>query len=1066
MRSRFIRIVAASILLLSFPAPAAECRASDAETSGRDNARWVNPMIGTGHCSVPTLWGDYGGTFPGAASPWGLLHLSPETSVRPTQVGYFYNDDSILCFSCIGHNSGYPNGSSGAVKLAFLPGSADSLPGTYSGRKFSHGNEHAEAGFYKVRFDDGDEVEMTAASHSGLLRYTAASDSCTVVLFNAGHIEIKEGRVLCGIGHVTMSFSRPLTGYELRRDTLFAHFKTDGPLQVAVTASMQDFGRSIENGRKQLEGRDFEALRSAVHDAWRRELACVDLHGAADKLNTIFYTALYHSMLEPANIADVDEKPRYILFSFWDTFRTLHPLLCLLKPDVQKAIVDSVLDMFGRYGRMPNGPMTGIHSIPVLLDSYVKGAVRCDVQTIYEACRGTYDAESSGKGMRQYIEQGFIDAHEDASVSRTGELAYDDWAMMTVCRLAGHEEEAAVHSERALNYANLWDEASMLMLPRIGDHLVRGAGELGFQESTRHTASLFAPHDNLHLVNLRGGPESYASRLDGEFGDGLITFDNETVLNYPHLFVWARRPDLAMKHVRGIVAGNYSDGPGGIPGNDDLGSMSSWLAFAVTGLMPACPGTDEYLALPPLAPEVVIHLPGGADLRITGGGACEDGAMPQPVLNGEPLQRCHVTHGELAGGGTLDFDGTKALDAMNMQLPYSFTGEVPSFEIRAAAKAPAKVKPDQECLLPVSVSNRGADGVCVTTLTCDGKAVASKNIRVAAGATVADTISYRLYAEGRHILSIGGTWKQRVRVVRADADAPVLKCCSIDLRPVARQGESERISFTLKNASGRVFSGKVPVLIDGEHCDEADVRITPGDSARYETRLPALDAGLHRVRIAGRETKVKIFKDAVDATVLDIDYSRQRAEDRSGFGNDGTAFGPLKWSDGGVTTATDAYVEFPKTESLMYGYDEFTILTWLLPRKSGAWHMDFFSKGDCTVLKMQSGRILAFFAGGWGRGECLTALPEGWFDRWHLVAGVCRKGEIRLYIDGEPVRTMAVKGNVGTSELPWNIGRNAEMPYNRCGENSYRGTRIYAAALDDACIRKIYCCESGSSADE
>ncbi len=1061
MNCKIIRTAIAGILFLSFSGQAAVCLAADAESPDRDNAQWVNPTIGTNLSNAPTLWGDYGGTYPGAVSPWGLMQLSPETSARPTQAGYYYSDDSILCFSCLGHTSGYPNGSAGSVKIVFSRGSVNSLPKEYAGRKFSHADEHAEAGYYKVRFNDGDAAEMTAAHHSGLLRYTTASDSSTVILFNAGHIEIKDGRALCDLMHVTMSFSEPLTDYDIHGDTLFAHFRSTEPLQIAVTASARGFRQSLENGRRQLHNGDFAAVRNAVHNAWQKELSCVDLYGASDDVNTIFYTALYHAMLIPTDMADDGEKPLYTTFSFWDTFRTLHPLLCLIKPELQKDIIDCAMDVCERTGKLPKGPMSGIHSIPVMLDSYVKGASRCDVQTVYEACRRTYEAESTRKEMQQYLTQGFVDAHEDASVSKTEELAYDDWAMMMVCRLAGHEEEASVHSKRALNYANHWDDSTMLMLPRLGQRLLHGSGELGFQESTRYTASLFAPHNNIHLVNLRGGSDAYALRLDKEFDDGLIAFDNETVLNYPHLFFWARRPDLADKQVRRIIEKNYANDPGGIPGNDDLGSMSSWLAFAVMGLMPACPGTDEYLVLPPLAEKVVIHLPDSKDWSITGGGESELAALPQPVLNGKPLQRYHITHGELTEGGTLHFDSTKAFDVRNMPLPYSFISDSSLFEITTTAKAMPKVKPDQDCLLPIRVTNRGTDGVCIATLVCDGKAVASKNIRVRTGACVTDTIRYRLYAEGSHVLSIGDTWKQKVRVVRADAGAPSVECSSISLKPVVRQGESGTVSFTLKNISGRDFSGKVNVFFDGKHSDDADVRLAPGESTCCQTQFPALEAGMHRIQVAGREARFKVFNDAVESTVLDIDYSGRSAADRSGFGNDGTGHGPLKWSEDCVTTGLDAYVEFPKSASLMYGYDEFTILTWILPRKFSNGHVDFFSKGDYTVLKMQGGNNMSFFARGWGRGECIISLPDNWFDGWHLVAGVCRQGEIRLYVDGRLMHVMAVKGETGPTELPWNIGRNAEMPYNRCGNNSFRGTRIYGSALDDAQVRKIFEEESG-----
>ena len=1028
----------------------------NSQDSERDNAQWVNPFIGTALSDVPTLWGDYGGTYPGAVAPWGLVQLSPETSARPSQLGYYYHDTKILWFTCLDHNSGYPNGSTGRLNLVLMRGKHSPLPQNYDGRSFSHSHEHSEAGYYKVQFEDGDEVEMTAASHAGLLRYHTASDTTTLAIFNAGHINVADGVVRCEYGHSIFSFSHPFEDYTMRGDTLYAHFVRATPLQISLTTSTNSFKKSQENGEKQLSNANFEAVRTATYEAWRKELSCVDMNGATDDVRTKFYTALYHAMLCPTNVADVGETPTFRSFSFWDTFRTLHPLLSMLKPEMQKNMVDGAMAEYRRWGKLPKGPMTGIHAIPVLLDSYVKGATRCSLQEIYEACRKTYDAWSGEVEMQQYLQQGFVDAQQEASVSITAELAYDDWAMMAICRMLGHEDEASLHAQRALNYTNLWDTRSLLMLPRHGRELLRDAGELGYQESTKYTASFFAPHNNEHIVNLSGGANAFARRLDEAFEDGRVAFDNETVLNYPYLFVWARRPDLTLKHVHQIVTTNYGNTPGGIPGNDDLGSMSSWLAFAMMGVMPACPGSDEYIVLPPFAEEVILHLPNGNDLHITGGGTDRVDAMPQPSFNGSLLQRCHLTHEELMKGGTLRFDDKSQPDFQTMLLPYSLVKDTSRFELTTTAKAEKKVTPHQACFLPITVTNRGADGVCVATLLCDGKAVASSHVRVSQNETVTDTIHYRLYAEGPHVLSLGDNWQQKVMVVEAGADARRLQCCGIEVKPVVKQGEPAQIKIQLKNIGGKPFCDKVAMLVDDVNLSEINSQLEPGETAVYEVQLPVLSSGVHRIQVADGETKVKVYDNALTATVLDVDFVNGKAVDNSGFTNDGTGYGALTWSNNSVTTAHNAYVEFPKTASLMYGFTQLTMLTWVRPSESGDDYIDFFTKGDKTVLKINGGRSLTFFAGGWGRGECEVPVPEKWYNHWHLVAGVCESGLIKIYVDGRLKQTLSVKGDVKASELPWNLGRNAEMPYARFGNNEFRGTRIYAAPLSDEQILQLY----------
>lgn len=1033
--------------------------AAHSAAPGHDNARWVNPMIGTALSDAPTLWGNYGGTYPGAVSPWGMVQLSPETSTRPSEKGYYYSDKSILKFTCLGHNSGYPNGSAGSLDVIFMRGACSEMPSSYAGRAFSHSAEEAQPGYYRVRFDDGDEVALTAATHAGIMKYSTASATTTLVVCRGGAVSVvTPSEVHCEKSHAVFTFSQPITSYTLRGDTLYAQFDTRSPLEVRLSVSSSGFSQSIANGRAQLSGGGFTDVRRAAYASWQRELQCVDIEGADESLMRKFYTALYHAMLMPCNTADVGCKPHYSGFSPWDTFRTLHPLLSLLKPEVQADIVDAMMADYARHGALPRGPMTGYHAIPILLDSYIKGVSRHSAADIYSACRRSCDRMLRSEAVRQYMQQGYVGASEEQSVSVTAELAYDDWAMMRLAQLCGDTTEAAVYAGRALNYAHLWDAATLFMLPRDGNRRLRRSGELGYQESNRWTASLFAPHNVLHLVNLSGGAKNFSDRLQHAFASGNVAFDNETVLHYPWLYVWSRRPELAVQRVRTIAADCYGDTPGGIPGNDDLGSMSSWLAFSVMGLMPVCPGTDEYVIVPPMAEAVTIHLSDGKTMRITGGVGHEQVFMPQPLLNGRSLNRCHITHAELISGGTLSYDRHTALDASAMQLPYSLSEGVPQFSVTADVKVPLRVRPDEKIALPIRVSNSGAEGVCVVALTCDGDTVACRNVLVGAGESVADTLVCRLYAEGRRTLRLA-EHAIPVRVVPSTKSAPRLRCTAVGVNPVIRKGESLSVRAAVKNVSGKFYAKNVPVCMGDRRSVAIQVALSPGEERVYSVVLPAVDVvGMHTVSVLGVTEKVKVYADTLSATVLDVEFADGSAADISGFGNDGRCFGPLSWDGGALVTTTDAYVEFPASASLMHPYQEFTMLTWVRPsRTDGKGYIDFFTKGDYNVLKIQGGNALGFFAGGWGRGECEATLPADWYDRWHLVAGVCSRGSIRIYIDGRLKQTVPVQGTVAASEMQWNLGRNAEMPYSRFGNMSFRATRIYAAALSDAMIMRIYC---------
>lgn len=1030
-----------------------------------DNARWVNPMIGTGLSDAPTLWGNYGGTYPGAVSPWGMVQLSPETSDRPSESGYYYSDDSILRLTCLHHPSGYPNGSAGALAITFMRGTPTNLPNGYAGRQFSHANEKAEPGYYKVQFADGDMIETTAAAHSGMIRYASSSSNTTVVIYKAGQISIvSPTEVHASLSHSIISFSCPMTGFSLRGDTLFARFSTNKPLKITLTASTNGYEQSRANGEAELQGGNFEAVRGKAYAEWQNELACVEIKGTDERMRRMFYTALYHAMLQPCNVADVGQKPHFANYSPWDTFRTLHPLLTLLKPEVQGNIVDDMMEKYSGKSRLPIEPMTGLHAIPILLDSYVKGVARPSAEQLKDVCLRFYENGMQTEAKRQYLQQGFIDARHEQSVSVTAELAYDDWALMRLCQLAGNDTLSAIHAARATNYTNLWDAQTLFMLPRDGNTPLRHSGELGYQESNKWSASLFAPHDINNLVNLSGGNENFCNRLNYAFDSGHVLFDNETVLHYPWLYAWARRPDLAMHRVRNIVTNCFADTPGGIPGNDDLGSMSSWLAFAVMGIMPVCPGTDQYVVVPPMVPEVVLHLSGGKTMRIQGEAITEGAAMQQLMLNGQMINRCHLTHEELRSGGVLSFSANSFIDTKSMQLPYSLTTGKPHFTISMQGKQTKRTLPDAVCAMPISISNNGADGVCVVALTCGTDTVATKNIFVPEGACIADTLHYRLYAEGKHLLSLNGH-NTTVTVGKKPKNEAALRCTSIHTKPVVRKGEDIAAVITIKNICGTTRNDNVAVTYGAHTVGNIIVNLLPGEQRNYSITMPPIDkTGMHTMQVLDASAKIKVYSEATDATVLNIEYADGKATDISGFGNHGICHGPLTWHSGTMTTATEAYLEFPTTESMMYPYQKFTMLTWVRPsQKNGKGYIDFFTKGDYTVLKLQGGDNLGFFAGGWGRGECGVTVPDNWNDQWHLVAGVCSGNMIKVYIDGKLHQSIAVKGSIAASEMPWNLGRNAEMPFSRFGIITFKGTRIYADALSDEQIEGIFNAEHDSA---
>ena len=1028
--------------------------ASSIAVTARDNARRVNVMIGTDRSDAPTLWGNYGGTFPGAVAPWGLMQITPETSNRPDERGYYYCDNKILHFSLYDHSSGYPNGSSGSMKIAFVRGRVDSIPQGYAGREFSHNNEEARPGYYSVQLADGDKVEVTAAPHSGMLRYSTSSATTTVALIDHG-LAVENRRTVIGKRyHSVMRFSQDFDGFCHSGDTVFLHFGACKPLDIEVMGSVSNRDRSEKNGAAELHGGDFEAVSCATYQLWNDELACVDVETENVDCETMFYTALYHAMLMPRNVADVGEEPRYAGFSAWDTFRTLHPLLALLKSRQQKAMTRSLYEEYKQRGMLHQGPMTGYHVLAILLDSYEKGATDLTIEEIYAAAETSYERYLERNRLQQFDALGYIDARQAESVSLTAELAYNHWLMSRIAQKSGHLDRAERWLAGAQNYRNLWDSSTEFLLPRLGYEVLRHSGEFGYQESTKWTATYFVPHDVQDMINLHGGREHFAERLHRAFAEGEIVFDNEPVLHYPMLFVSANRPDLALVNTRKVMNNCYGNAPGGIPGNDDLGSMSSWWALASLGLVPMCPGTGEYVLMPTIFDKATVHFESGKTLTISRKGEECMPQMPFVNINGEAWHGWCISHSELIAANEICYDWTHSAVPITRR-PYSLTTEEPEITIRVAEIKAKNTIPDSSIAIAYTATNNSSTiGAKRVEVTEGGKVLAQRLTTVPAQGAVADTISFALYAHGKHTLQVEG--KHITINVKDVANNHPLRCELLDVPALMRQGLPNEIEVTLKNAGGKKYEGKEPVMLNGKPIKHILVSLEAGEEAKYKSSITIDDSGFVTIGVLGKEQRVKVYVDALEACVLEAAFGKDgKATDLSGFENHGKCHGPLQWGDNYVQTTQNAYIEFPTTPSMMQSTGAVTLMAWIKPLKVPRGYADFFSKGDYTVMKLQ-GRQIAFFAGGWGRGTCEVAVPDEWFGAWHQVVGVGTGEMLTLYIDGKKVQQIAVSGIIGATELPWNLGRNAEMPFSRFADMQIGAMRIFGAALNEEQVKSIY----------
>jgi putative alpha-1,2-mannosidase len=986
------------------------------ETIGLDDVlHWVDPLIGTAKSDVFTRWGDEGGTYPGAVAPSGYMQLSPETRRVPVR-GYDFRDSLIYVFSCMHHPSGFPGGSAGRFFVMPLHGDSG------GGRPFSHAEEVAEPGYYKVRLrDDGTVVEAVATVRTGVFRIT----------FPGG----VEPKIFVGdTAGSAFVFSEP---YVSRRGEVYSFTKSAVRRSILIRVSSASAG--AESARRNIDKEcvgSFETLRSAVAQEWRKALSAVEVEDDNRANKTIFYTALYHSLLVPWVISDVDGNYRgddhrihrvmgrseYGQFSPWDSYRSLHPLLTLLYPEKQSAMLQSLLDIYQQAGYLPIESMTGNHVVSIIVDAYRKGIRGIDTGTAYDAMlksliRGPFQQEDRAV----YAERGYIPLTHPESVTRTVEYGYDDWVLGQYAgKVMGDKEMEKRLEYRSVAYRHLLYTPSLLLLPKEGDSFRVRPGNSGYKEGDPWVYSYFAPQDAEGLIDRMGGEVDFSLRLDSALSDGRLVFDNETMLHVPYFFNAAGRWDLTRKWVEKIMKERYSDRPGGLPGNDDLGAMSSWYVFSALGFFPFCPGSPSYSPGVPLFRKAVLHLAGGRQLVIRRGEG--DGGW---LLNGRAFDSTELSHGTVMAGGELVYREGGILRVQKRERPV--------FELSGVRIAKAHVGPGEVNTIYFSLWNKGLVGVKRLVLLAGGKAVGSVNCLLGAGQKVSDSLSFRLYERGTVMTVFGGIGAGSVEVVAPLGAMPELpEVSAIDMRVMVREGDSLHLRYTLKNVGWERKQFRLPVRVDGEVRKVDTVLLLAGEEGVRSAVLSGGSVGWHDLKIGEKVQRFRVYRSAEDAVVLDIDTTFRSGKDK--------------------------YIRIAGNSNLGDLGERLTMLLWVKPEEKRNGLVDIFSNGDNHVLQIVDGRQLTFFAGGWGRGDNTVDLPADWIGHWHLIAGTCGADGLRVYIDGELKGFTPLEKSVHLfgGDNSWIIGRNDEFPGQRIFVGSARRPRIYQEVLSGEDILSIY----------
>ena len=459
---------------------------------------------------------------------------------------------------------------------------------------------------------------------------------------------------------------------------------------------------SAENARRNLEaeqadGESFDALREAALGRWNADLGRIRVEGGTEAQRRVFYTALYHTLIHPNLLSDVNgeyplmersgevgvtEGERYTVFSLWDTYRNVHQLLTLVYPERQVEMVRSMIDIYREWGWMPRWElygretftMEGDPAIPVITDTWMKGLRDFDIETAYEAFRKSATTPGAQNLLRPdidpYIERGYIplgfyaqDLAGDVSVSHALEYYVADAALARLADSLGHREDARLFHERSLGYRHYYDREYGTLRPILPDGSFLTpfdpkAGENfsaapGFHEGSSWNYTFYVPHDVEGLVRLMGGRKRFVEKLQMVFDEGLYDPANEPDIAYAYLF--SRFPGEAwrtQRETRRLLERYFTVEPDGIPGNDDTGTMSAWAVFTMLGFYPDCPGEAVYTLTAPTFDRAEIDTPQGT-LTIEKHG---EGYIRRMTLGGRPLSKYRLTHDELLRGGTLTFE--------------------------------------------------------------------------------------------------------------------------------------------------------------------------------------------------------------------------------------------------------------------------------------------------------------------------------------------------------------------------------------------------------------------------
>ncbi len=732
-------------------------------------------MCGTG-TAQGVQWGD-NNTFPGAVAPFGMIQWSPDTGDGRHVAGYGDDGKRISDFS-VDHISGAGCAYGGDFAMMPIPsGEPTSPPSSRSAyaQSFSHANETAKPGYYGVTFDNGLKVEVTTTARSGFGRFVypdgkpetlminAASDingsEASGISINPATRELSAwsfGGHFCGKDEVRAIylyavFDRPFESWSTWSNHVLIPGATNGTGTASgtyitfktskhqtVLAKVGISYVSAANAKANVEAeipvsvtsKGFDQAVQSASDEWNNWLNKIQVGGGTPDEMETFYSMLYHTLLGPVTVSDVngqyvgydgkvhttgDGRVQYGIFSGWDIYRSECQLLAMLAPKEAGDMAQSLLMDFEQGGAFPrwgvitedSGVMMGDPAAPIIADIHAFGATNFDAASSLKglvraatdpSVRAPRTDTNERDALADYLKLGYVPKDQNGgygNVSMTLEYASADFALSQFAKALGDESDGATLLEHAQNWRNLFNPGTGYIqmrqrdgqwAPDFANNVERYDNNQVYVEGTAGQYLWMVPFDELGLAQLMGGPDVAAKRLDAFFTklnvggggtDGWMAWlGNEPCLETPWIYDFLGQPWNAQKIVRRAVNELYSSGNAAYPGNDDVGEMSSWYVFSALGMYPELPGSDILVLGSPLFPKAALHLPGG-DVTITGHGAAKDAPYVQSLMmDGKAWNKPWIRYSDISSGGALVYELS---DAANTNWGSSLSDAPPSF---------------------------------------------------------------------------------------------------------------------------------------------------------------------------------------------------------------------------------------------------------------------------------------------------------------------------------------------------------------------------------------------------